>query len=92
VSPPQAIEAEEPDRVRIPRTDGQRVTLRDPVVRADSIIGAVSYSSVDVGMPISDVEVLKIRRPNGAKTLSLVFGLVGAYLVGWIIACQAACR
>ncbi len=92
VSPPQLIEEEEPGRVRITRTDGERVTIQDPEVRADSIIwrrrsGLFGFGTTETGLPILDVQQIEIRRFSLVKTLiTLIPVALIAVLVGVCLA------
>ena len=75
VSPPQLIEGEEPSQVRITRTDGERVTIHSPQVRADSIVG-------DGGtVAVSSIQRVEVRRFSGVRTVILGLGVVLAPVV-----------
>ncbi len=74
LSPPQVIEEEEPDRVRITRSDGDRVIIRNPEVRADSIAGSMNEagSRTEMSVPISDIQWFEVRQPSRQHTIALV--------------------
>ena len=78
VAPPQLIAEEEPSQVRITRTDGEQVTIRNPEVRADSIVGE------DRSVAVSDVQQLEVRRFRAGATVGLVL-LIGVVAVGALL-------
>ena len=83
VSPPQVIEAEEPQEVRITRTNGEQVTIRSPEVWADSIAGTEGGDPVSVGL--SDVRRIEVKRFSGGRVIALGFLMVvGAITVSLV--------
>ncbi len=64
--------------------DGEQVTIRDPEVRADSIVG------VDRRVAVSDVQQIETLRFSPGKTVGLLFltaAAVGAALFAAVVAC-----
>ena len=79
----QTLEATDPDMVRVTRTDGRQVTLKEPRVSQDSLIGFwdESSSSRTTSMPLEAVEGIEERRSDplaigglGLGAAALVFG------------------
>ena len=62
VSPPELIEEEAPEQVRVTQWNGEQVTISNPKVQADSIVGA------EAGIALEDVRGIEVRRLDGAKT------------------------
>ena len=77
VRPPQLIEEEEPSQVRITRTDGGRVTIQSPWVRADAIVGRGVRGSPrpweERSVVVSDIRQIETRRFSPGKTVGLFF-------------------
>ena len=81
VSPQGWTPEERPSSVRVTRMDGETVTVGDPTVRNDSIVGA---TGLGVGVASRDVRLLEVRRFSVGKTVGLVLGIpvvVAAVLV-----------
>ena len=103
VSPQQLIAEERPSSVRVTLTNGEAVTVRDPTMRNDSIVGVTEndrgprYSPV--GMASREVRLLEVRHFSVGKTIGLAglavatIGLV-VYVVlagKYVIECISAC-
>ena len=73
IAPPQVVEEEEPSRVRVTRWSGERVTMSNPQVRADSIIGD------EAGVALANVREMEVRRPSIARSLLLVLVAGGIF-------------
>ena len=75
--------------MRATLTSGEVITVRDPTMRNDSIVGVAGS---DVGVASRDVRLLEVRRFSVGKTIGLVLGTavglvaVGAVLI--VIACS----
>ena len=71
-SPRQFVEEEEPDQIRITQTGGDRVTIHDPAIRADSIVGGGSQNWLgrrsEIGVPFSDIGQFEVRRFSSTRT------------------------
>ena len=84
---PEAVVAEErPDQIRLTRRDGTQLTLRDPAVVRDSLIGTVEKERRAVAL--ADVDHLSVRRgsallPAILVPLVVVLGLGVAIAVTW---------
>ena len=74
VSPSQVIEAEEPQEVRITRTNGEQVTIRGPEVWADSIAGTEGGDPVSVGL--SDIGRIEVKHFSAGRVMGLGFLMV----------------
>lgn len=72
ISPPELIEEERPEQVRVTRWSGEQVTIVKPQVRADSIIGD------EVGVAIEDIREIEVRRHSvaGYSMLVLMLGAI----------------
>jgi hypothetical protein len=85
---PQLIQYEEPDQVRLTVANGDRVLVRNPEVRGDSIVGRAAHAyqtDTIVAVAVSEVRHLEVRRFDWGKTGALlVIGLsiVPALVVG----------
>ncbi len=66
VSPQQLIPEERPSRVRVTLTDGETVTVKDPTMRNDSIVGVRDADGALMGSPVGvasrDVRLVEARR------------------------------
>ena len=73
VSPQQLIPEERPSRVRVTLTDGETVTVKDPTMRNDSIVGVTdavgALMTRPVGVASQDVRLLEVRRLSVTKSV-----------------------
>ena len=94
VSPQQLIPEERPSRVRVTLTDGETVTVKDPTMRNDSIVGVTDAVGVlmtrPVGVASRDVRLLEVRRLSVTKNIVLAVPLI--WLTGSVLARQAQRR
>lgn len=90
--PGEFVVRESPEEVRVMRTDGSVVPLREPEVRGDSLAGSYqprpSSAPSDIAIPLEDVRELRTRRTDALRTALTVTGvaslvLLVAGLVGW---------
>ena len=80
LSPPGVIEAEQPQEIRITRTNGEQVTIQGPAVWADSIAGTEGGDPVKVGL--SDIQQVEVKRGNVARVgFLVVVAAIGVSLV-----------
>ena len=90
VSPQQLIPEERPSHVRVTLTDGETVTVKDPTMRNDSIVGVTdavgALMTRPVGVASRDVRLLEVRRLSVNKNIVAV-SLI--WLTGSILARQA---
>ena len=79
VSPQQLIPEERPSRVRVTLMDGETVTVEDPTMRNDSIVGATDAGRAltrrGVEVASRDVRLLEVRRFSVTKNVVLGLGL-----------------
>lgn len=81
-------------KVRVTTTDGERETIRNPWVDADSVKGHEKHKNdryrTDpiVVIPLDQIETLEASHVSAVKTVGLVFG-IAAVLVG--VAALACC-
>ena len=94
----QAIEESGPGTVRITLADGSRVTVKEPHVSGDSLVGAVEESTWERGklrwedrmieIPLGSVQQIEERRANTPATVVTVLGVtLGAMVVVGLISC-----
>lgn len=72
-------------RVRVVRTDGERVVLRNPVIAGDSVAGRqVQRDEPDrrIAIALSEVQQLQTIRTNLGQTALLVAGTGAAIFLG----------
>ncbi len=87
VSPQQLIPEERPSSVRVTLTNGEAVTVRDPTMRNDSIVGVTEndrgprYSPV--GVASRDVRLFEVRHFSVGKTLG--FAGLAVSLIGLVV-------
>ena len=84
-SPQQLIPVERPSSVRVTLRSGARVTLENPTVRNDSILGVTDAGVV--GVASEDLGLLEVRRLSILRSIGLgylTFGVVA------IVACLMA--
>jgi len=81
-TPAEFVETEQPERVRVTRTDGSTFMLRSPVVRGDTLVGTVGGGGLvredtvlTVRLLLSDVRSVAVGRKSAGNTL-LVVGFV----------------
>ena len=76
VSPQQLIPEEQPSLVRVTLIDGETVTVRDPTMRNDSIVGVTdavgALTRRGVGVASRDVCLLEVRRLSPFRTVGVV--------------------
>jgi hypothetical protein len=69
-APGPVIADSRPDGVRLVRTDGTRIDVSRPQVRADSIVGFDGFDPV--GAPLSEVSSVEIPRWSVTRTTGLI--------------------
>jgi hypothetical protein len=80
----------QPAQVRVTRTDGSKIIVNQPVLRADSLSGAIRRhgDQEDIRIPLADVQQVATRRFSAGRTLGLGFGLVaGGLMAVYLSAC-----
>ena len=94
VSPHTLIPAEQPSSVRITLTSGEVITVENPTMRNDSIVGATDEGRAltrrAVGVASRDVRLLEVRRLSVTKNIVLAVSLI--WLTGSTLARQAQRR
>ena len=80
ISPQGWTPEERPSSVRATLTSREVITVRDPTMRNDSIVGAI------VGVASRDVRLLEVQRFSVGKTVGLVLGTAtGVAAVGLLL-------
>lgn len=76
--PAQAVSEGNPRTVRITRTDGSTLVLRDPQVTGDSIAGVSVRTDSRVAVALTDVDEVQTREVSALRTggAALAVGLV----------------
>ena len=96
VSPQQLIPEEQPSLVRVTLIDGETVTVRDPTMRNDSIVGVrdadEALMTSPVGVASRDVRLLEVRRLSVTKNIVLAVPLIlVAAAIIFVITCEEGC-
>ncbi|MDH3272080.1 MAG: hypothetical protein OEN56_12140 [Gemmatimonadota bacterium] len=73
-----------PDQVRVTRTDGERLIIRGPQLRAGAIVGTASRGAV----LLENIRVLEVRGTSVIRSIGLV--LPGVVILA--IVAKEACR
>jgi len=91
VAPRQVIEEEQPSRVRVTTLDGERLALRTPVLRGDSLTsGARGAAATTVA--ISDIRGIEVQQISAGRTFGLIVLLaVGAVVATYAYVCSQLC-
>ena len=88
------IEAKQPTRIRVYRSDGSRVVLENPTIVEDSLVGMSTERQrsatfhIRVAIPLHEIATVETREIDGGRTAGAVLG-VGA-LVALIVAAAVA--
>ena len=88
VSPQTLIPAEQPSSVRVTLLNGETVTVENPTVRNDSIVGVTDAS---VGVASRDVRSLEVRRFSVGKTIELGLGIAAGLAAVAAVVILIAC-
>jgi hypothetical protein len=82
-NPAEFVSDKHPEVVRVTRTDGAKFELRSPTVRGDSLVGTAREDTLRaVGLALSDVQTIEIKRTSVGNTVGLV--VVSAATVGFV--------
>jgi hypothetical protein len=94
-APAEFIQREHPHRIRVTRLDRSQVVLAAPKVEGDSLYGQREtvtpkgeVTTGDFAIPLADVHSVAVRDFSPGKTFLLVGGIVGVYLLAWVIDCS----
>lgn len=82
-----ALTTRHPSRVRLELSSGDRVELREPALRGDTLFGRVDRDSVRV--PVADVVTTADRRFSAGRTASAVGLSLGVLFGLAALACAA---
>ena len=96
VSPQQLIPEEQPSPVRVTLTNGATLTIKDPTMRNDSIVGVTDADGAlrtsAVGVASRDVRLLEVRRLSVTKNIVLAVPLIlVAAAIIFVITCEEGC-
>ncbi len=86
MAPAQFIEEEQPEKIRVTRTDGTKTVLENPQVSGDTLSGV--REGLGVTISLSSVEALAVRKTDVGASIATGF-LVVVVLLG--IAVVAVC-
>ena len=99
VSPQQVIAEEQPTKVRVTRTDGLMITVKEPAVSGDSIVGVCTrltgpggFEGVpivcgqSVSIPLASVAKLEVSSPNTGASIGLIAGVLVVPAAGVLLA------
>jgi hypothetical protein len=79
-SPSDLLTSQQPSVVRITRADDSRLTLNDPTIHGDTLLGSQLRSDAGgvterIALPLADVKEIALLRPDPTKNTLLVVGL-----------------
>jgi hypothetical protein len=80
-NPAEYLQSHIVEAARITRTDGTVLELRNPSVAHDSLTGLVPGTpptSLQVSLPLTEVDSLAVRKTNTGRTIALIGGIVAA--------------
>ena len=90
-SPQGWIPEERPSSVRATLATGRVITVEDPAMRNDSIVGATNWAGV-TGVALRDLRLLEARHSNIAGSIGLgLLVSVGALFLAAAVACGGSC-
>jgi len=92
IAPESLLATRQPTQLRVTRTDASQTILENPVMRADTLVGApVQISAGEVRIPVADVRQVATRRFSAGRTLGLTLGLatvaVATVVIVFLIKC-----
>ncbi len=79
VPPARLLADRHPTKVLVTRHDSSRVTVVNPSLSGDSLVGSVHRATA--GIPLGDIESLAIRKGDALKTVGLIGAIAGGLLV-----------
>ena len=82
-SPEEFLENEQPEKVRVTQTNGSRVELVAPKVRADSLVGTVKGDTVSIAL--SEVQKVEVKEADSTRTGILVAGIMAWTVVSVVL-------
>jgi len=90
--PEQFVQQQAPGMIRVTRVDGTRVQLAAPEVRGDTLVGSLKDGTArdtarQLGVPLSEVGSVQVRKFSAMRTLGLVAAVFGATVVVYAAAC-----
>jgi hypothetical protein len=93
VRPDSLLAARHLRGLRVTRTNGSRMVLESPIVRADTLSGLVSRDGgqQQVQIPLADVQRVETLRLSGGRTAGLLGGLALGVVATYAIAIAIAC-
>jgi hypothetical protein len=86
VSPAELLAASPPAQVRLHLHDGRRIVVRDPALRADTVVSQASGDPF--ALALGEVDSVAVRKGDPGKTIGLVLLIVGVPA----LLCAAACE
>jgi hypothetical protein len=86
VAPADLIGRSSPSQVRIQLHDGRRVVLRQPALRADSLVSGSGGDGSAVA--VAEIDNIAVRRFDAPRTV----GLTALVVAVPVILCAAACQ
>jgi hypothetical protein len=85
VSPAELL-ASPPPQVRLKLHDGRRIVVRQPAIRADTVVSQAPNDPL--ALALGEVDSVAVRKADTGKTLGLVFLIVGVPA----LLCAASCE
>ena len=75
VSPAEMLAASSPPQVRLHLHDGRRIVVRQPMLRADTVVSQAPNDPF--ALALGEVDSVALRKGDTGKALGLVFLIVG---------------
>lgn len=98
LSPPyeQSISDEDPGTVRVTMNDGSRWEISEPIVTADSLVGADNDSwdrdsrayTRRVSIGLGEVSEVEFKKSDISTPAAVGLGLLGVLVVAWLVDCS----
>jgi len=85
VSPAELLTASPPPQVRLKLHDGRRIVVRQPALRADTVVSQAANDPF--ALALGEVDSVAVRKGDTGKTIGLVLLIVGVPA----LLCAAAC-
>ncbi len=83
VPPAQLFADSPPSQVRVDRLDGLQLTLNNPRLAGDTIIGLLNADTMRV--PLATVDGIAVREANGLKSAGLAVLVAGGLAVFFVV-------
>jgi hypothetical protein len=86
VNPAELLATAPPPKVRLKLHDGRRIVVRQPALRADTIVSQAPNDPF--ALALGEVDSVAVRKGDGGKTTGLVLLIVGVPALLCAVACE----